>query len=421
MVSRRSSRIALAAVVALLLSVLIIPITPVQANRFITNNMVWNSGIAIDSEGDVAYVGSTVGFSNGPAMATLLKYSPSGKLLCFKTFGGQTGGNNPGALDTFGYGVAFDTSNNMYVTGTTQSFGGQDYDVFLLKFDSSCNLLFPPMQWGGPGNDVPRGIATDSADNVYITGYTDSFGAGGTDLFLLKYRSADNKFVWFKTWGGPLNDYGTGVEVDLQGNVYVTGYTNSLGGGVTSVVLLKFDSSGNLLMQKTWGGNQNNYASGIALDSAGNVYVSGTTYSSGVTAGVPNVFLLKYDLSGNLLYQKTWGGTQSDFGAGVTVDSVGNAYVTGYTYSSSTTPGVASVFLLKYNPAGTLLMEEIWGGRRSDYGYGIAVDAVGQIYISGYTFSFGPNTQGVNVFLLKYDLSGNLMFQKLYGGGIPDP
>jgi len=322
-----------------------------------------------------------------------------------------------GPQDTFGYGVAFDSSNNIYVTGATQSFGGQQPDVFLLKYDSSCNLLFQ-IPWGGTGNDVGRGVAVDGFDNVYVTGSTDSYGAGQSDVFLLKYGPS-GEFQFSKTWGGSKNDYASGVAVDGTGNVYVTGSTGSFGAGQSDVFLLKYDPSGNLLFQETWGGTQNDYGSGIAVDGGGNVYVTGSTY--GATSGVASVFLLKYDPSGNLLFEKTWGGTQSDYGSGVAVDGAGNVYVTGYTYSSSATLGVPNAFLLKYDPSGTLLFQKTWGGLRGDYGYGVAVDGSGNTYVSGYTYSFGPNRQGVNVFLLRYDPSGNLLFQQTYGGGIPDP
>ena len=417
--TRKHWKVLSVAVLLLSLSVLIIP-PSFEASQILTNGRIWNSGIAIDSEGSIAYVGSTAGFSDGQALAALLKYSPTGQLTCLKTFGGS----RQSPLDTFGYGVAFDSSNNMYVTGSTQTFGGEDYDVFLLKFDSSCNLV-STLQWGGPRNDIPRSIAVDLYDNVFIAGYTDSFGNGQTQVFLLKYQSADNEFVWSKFWGGANNDYGMGVDVDIAGNIYVTGYTNSFGvtPGISNVFLLKYDSSGNLLYQKTWGGTHGDFGSAVATDAAGNVYVTGYTDSFGVTPGISNVFLLKYDSSGNLLYQKTWGGTQNDFGYGVTVDGASNVYVTGYTYSSSVTHGLASVFILKYDPSGNLLFQNTWGGRKSDYGYGISVDpAAGYIYVTGYTFSFGsPNSKGVNVFLLKYDPAGNLLFQKTYGGGTPDP
>jgi hypothetical protein len=324
-------------------------------------------------------------------------------------------------LDTFGYGVATDTSNSIYITGSTQTFGREDYDVFLQKYDQSCNLLYTE-QWGGPGDDIARGIAVDAFDNVYITGYTNSFtiNMATTQIFLLKYDSYGN-LQFSVRWGGVKNDYGNGVAVDTFGNVYVVGTTNSFGAGGSDVVLLKYDSSGNLLFQKTWGGTQNDYGTGVAVNGAGYVYLTGYTYSLGLTPGISSVILLNYDPSGNLLFQKTWGGTKNDFGTGITVDMDGNVYVTGYTKSYSVAPGVPSAFLLKFDQAGDLLFQRIWGGNRADFAYGVAVDSAENVYVTGYTFSFGPNTQGTNFFILKYDISGNLLFQKLYGGGIPDP
>jgi Beta-propeller repeat len=330
-----------------------------------------------------------------------------------RTFG------NAEPYDTFGYSVATDTSNSIYITGSTQTFGGENYNVFLQKYDQSCNLLYTK-QWAGQGDDVARGITTDAFDNVYITGYTNSFDNGSTQIFLLKYTGFGD-LLFSKIWGGVKNDYGAGVVADNLGNVYVVGTTNSLGAGGSDVVLLKYDSSGNLLYQKTWGGTQNDFGTGVAVDAGGYVYVTGYTYSLGPTPGIASVFLLKYDPFGNLLFQKTWGGIKNDFATGITVDLDGNVYVTGYTKSYSITPGVPSAFLLKFDQSGNLLFMKVWGGNRGDFAYSVAVDAAENVYVTGYTYSFGPNTQGTNFFILKYDSSGNLLFQKLYGGGIPDP
>ncbi len=407
-------------ILILVLSFLAVPITFVQADQFLTNGRMMNSAITVDTGGDILIVGSTAQFGRGQAMALLLKYDPSGKLLCMKTIGPQTT-----VLDTFGYGVAFDASDNIYVTGGTQSFDGQRFHVFLQKFDSSCNFVYE-VAWGGTGNDVGRAVTVDALENVYVTGYSDSYGSGQVDVFLLKYDAA-GEFQFSKTWGGAQNNYGNGIAVDGSGNIYVTGVTNNF---TQQIFLLKYDPSGNLLLQKTWRGVQNDYASGIIVDSAGNVYITGYTFSAGVTQGVASVLLLKYDWLGNLLFQKTWGGKLNDYGSGLTMDSGGNVYVTGYTYSSSITPGVASVLVLKYDQSGNLLLQRIWGGKRGDYGYGIAADPGGNIYVTGYTYSFGiaqnpqgflnPNTQGPYVFLLKYDATGGLLVQKTYGGGTPD-
>jgi hypothetical protein len=256
---------------------------------------------------------------------------------------------------------------------------------------------------------------------VYVTGSTQSYGEGQTNAFLLKYNRV-GEFQFSRTWGGNRSDYGNAVAVDGLGNIYVTGATNSYGAGQSDVFLLKYDPEGNLLFQTFWGGKQIDYGTGVAVDYAGNVYVTGTTYSFGATPGIPNAFLLKYDTHGNMLFSQTWATTLTAYGTGVAVDAPGNTYVTGYTYGASAAPGVAKAFLLKYDPSGNLLMQKTWGGNRGDYGYGVAVDMIGNTFLTGYTFSFGgpnrgPNSQGASFFLLMYDSSGNLALQKTYGGG----
>jgi hypothetical protein len=330
-----------------------------------------------------------------------------------KTFG------NGEPLDTFGYSITTDVSDNIYITGATQTFDGENYHVFLQEFTSSCNLL-NTREWGGQGNDIPHGITTDTVGNVYVVGSTDSFGNGLTQIFLLKYDT-EGELLFSQTWGTS-NSFGNGVAVDNFGDIYVVGTISNLGGAGSKIVLLKYDPSGNLLSETTVGGaDQNSYGTGVAVDSGGNVYATGYTYSLGPTPGISAVILMKYDPLGNLLFQKTWGGIRDDAATGISVDIDGNVYLTGYTKSYSVTPDVPSAFLLKFDQAGDLLFQRVWGGNRGDFGYGVTVDTTENAYVTGYTFSFGPNSQGANFFILKYDIAGNLQWTKLYGGGIPDP
>jgi len=400
-----------------LLSVVAFASLSVQADPWLTPGGMYGSAAAIDNEGSLLVIGSSVPFSNGQSQAFFFKFvsslpdSPLGQRACMKTFG------NGEPLDTFGYGVTTDSSDNIYITGTTQTFGGENYNVFLQKYTSSCNLLYT-LQWGGAGNDIPHGITTDLLGNVYIVGSTDSFGNGVTQIFLLKY-DLEGDLQFSQTWGTQ-NSYGNGVAVDNLGNIYVVGTTSSLGIG-SQIVLLKYDSSGNLLAQKTVGGTQSSYGTGVAVDGGGNAYVTGYSYSLGPTPGISAVILLKYDPLGNMLFQTTWGGKQDDAATGIAVDLDGNVYLTGYTKSYSVTQDVPSAFLLKFDEAGNLLFQRFWGGNRGEFGYGVAVDTAENAYVTGYTFSFGPNSQGANFFILKYDNAGNLQYTKLYGGGIPDP
>jgi len=153
-----------------LLSMVIFTGIQAHADQALIAGRLFGSGATIDSEGNLITIGSSSPFSNGQSQAFLMKYVPSlpdsplPQLSCYRTFG--NGGGNEQPLDTFGYSVVTDSSNNIYVTGSTQTFGGEDYDVFLQQYDQSCNLIYTK-QWGGPGNDIARGIAVDAADNVY--------------------------------------------------------------------------------------------------------------------------------------------------------------------------------------------------------------------------------------------------------------
>ena len=339
-------------------------------------------GVAVDASGNVYVTGDTDSFSAGMHNVFLLKYSSAGVLQWQKTWGGASGDR--------AYGVAVDASGNVYVTGYTWSFGAGSFDVFLLKY-SSAGVLQWQKTWGGTSDDEGYGVAVDASGNVYVTGYTWSFGAGMYDVFLLKYSSA-GVLQWQKTWGGASGDDGSGVAVDASGNVYVTGDTKSFGAGQGDVFLLKYSSAGVLQWQKTWGGGGNDIGSGVAVDASGNVYVTGDTKSFG--AGSDDAFLLKYSSAGVLQWQKTWGGGGNDIGRGVAVDASGKVYVTGYTDSFGACQG--DVFLLKYSSAGVLQWQKTWGGASGDDGSGVAVDASGKVYVTGYTFSPSRILQGVS-------------------------
>ena len=414
----------------------------VHADQPITIERIFGLGMAVDNSGNLAFTGSTAalqgqgrGRSGFGSMAFLFKLDRNGRQLCFRTWGPQdyyrrNGGTGYQTDDTFGYGVAFDSSNNMYWTGTTMADNHENFKVFLVKLDPSC---IPPqgeaawrggrsgITWGGSGDDIGRAVAVDASDNVYVTGSTTSYGSGQgfvtSDIFLLKYDSS-LELQWQRTWGGVHNDYGTGMTIDSVGNVYVVGSSESYG-GQSDFVLLKYDPYGNLVFQKVWGGQQNDYGTEVAVDSGGYVYMTGYTYSYGPTPGFASAALIKYDSEGNQIFAETWGGKFNTFAYGVTVDGAGDVYVTGYNYGSRTNPAVANTFLLKYDPSGNLQSVETWGGNRGDYAYALAVDNIGNVFETGYTFSFGPNTRGASSFLLKYDPYGNLQYQMEYGGGAP--
>ena len=303
-------------------------------------------------------------------------------------------------------GIAIDSTGNTFITGKTESYGAGHSDVFILKYNSSGNLLWGKI-WGGSDDEWAPKIATDASGNVFISGSTESYGAAHSDVFIVKYDSGGN-LLWSKVWGGSERDLGFEIAVDSLGNAFIMGWTLSYGAGSEDVFLLKYNSSGNLLWNKTWGGSGYEYAHKIALDASGNIFITGVTSSYG--AGHSSVFVLKYDSSGNLLWDKTWGGSGGETGREIAVDALGNSYITGET--SSYGAGYSDAFLLKYDSSGNLLWDKTWGGSANDYGRGIALDSSGNIFITG-IYNGGSHS---DVFLLKYNSSGNLLLYKTWEG-----
>jgi len=284
--------------------------------------------------------------------------------------------------------------------------------------------LFYSTYLGGSIRDGGQGIAVDSAGNAYVTGLTNSpdfptavgafqsTRAGGFDALVTKLNAVGSALVYSTYLGGSGDDYGLGIAVDAAGNASLTGYTNSPNfpttpaafqpapGGSVDAFVTKLNSSGSALIYSTYlGGSGYDVGQGIALDSLGNAYVTGVTSSADfptsvgafqpTLAGSFNVFVTKLNLAGSapLLYSTYLGGNNDDRGFGVAVDSVGNAYVTGYTTSTDfpTTSGAFQTiyaggsdgFVTKLNPGGSmpLLYSTYLGGSGLDIAQAIAVSA----------------------------------------------
>jgi len=374
----RSSKIQAALIFTVIL--LVCPEVPPAANaQTLSLEKTWGGtgydaarGVAVASSGSVYVAGYTDSFGAGGRDVVLLRYSSIGVLQWQRTWGGTS--------NDYGFGIAVDSSgSSVYVAGTTFSFGAGDRDVVLLKY-SSTGLLQWEKTWGGASIDEGHDVAVDSSSgSIYVVGYTDGSGAGGFDVVLLKFDST-GVLQWQRTWGDTNGDYGLGVAVDSSGSIYVAGYTNSFGAGSFDFVLLKFDSTGILQWETTWGDTGNDHGYGIAVDpSESSVYVTGTTSSFG--AGRYDVVLLKFDSTGDLQWQRTWGDTNDDHAWDVAVAS-GSVYVSGSTLSF--TLGYDAV-LLKFDSTGDLQSQRTWGDTNDDHGWGIAVDSSGNQYFAGST------------------------------------
>jgi hypothetical protein len=254
---------------------------------------------------------------------------------------------------------------------------------------------------------------------------------------------------WAKDSGGEGNDFGSSTATDTLGNVFVTGTYNSdsitfgsftlMNMGTTDMFIVKYDATGNILWAKGSGATDT-YSYGIATDGFGNVYVIGRYGSASITFGTItlinsgswDIFIVKYDANGNVLWAKSEGGPTSDYGYSTTTDVQGNVYISGRFNSPSitfggytvTNSGNADMFIVKYDSIGNVLWANSLGASSDEVGNSIATDLNGNVYVTGYyvspTIIIGSdtlvNSGGSDMFIVKYDLNGNIQWAKNAGG-----
>ncbi len=289
-------------------------------------------------------------------------------------------------------------------------------------------------QLGTSGVDESKRVATDSNGNVYISGYTsgslNGTNAGSFDAWIAKYDGQGN-LLWTKQFGTSESDISSGVATDSNGNVYISGSTSgSLNGGTNAgsgdAWIAKYDTQGNLLWTEQLGSSGRDDSNGVATDSNGNVYISGFTYGSlsGTNAGSGDAWVAKYDAQGNLLWTEQLGSSKDDFSEGVATDSNANVYISGYTYGSlnGTNAGITDAWIAKYDGQGNLLWTEQFGTSSDDRSNGVATDSNANVYISGFTYSSlsGTNAGSGDAWIAKYDTQGNLLWTEQLGSSTDD-
>jgi uncharacterized delta-60 repeat protein len=260
---------------------------------------------------------------------------------------------------------------------------------------------------GGTGYDQGKGVAVDSSGNVYVTGNIVSPSTGYFDCSIAKYNSS-GVIQWQRTLSSSLNDYGVKIALDSSGNVYIVGTTQT--SGRSHVLIAKYNSSGSIQWQRTFSGTGPfDNGRGIAVDSSGNVYIAGFNQGGNLDSGNDAAFLAKYNTSGTLQWQRLLGSSSQDHAKGIAVDSSGNVYVVGDTVSSN-----YDIFIAKYNTSGSIQWQRTLGGTGIEYGYGIAVDSSGNAYAVGQTNSSGAG--GSDFLIAKYNTSGAIQWQRILGG-----
>ena len=357
--------------------------------------------IEIDSSDNIYIIAGSDNRGLGGRDVALIKYNSAGTLQWDTAWGG-TGYDDP-------RGITLDNLGNIYITGMTDSFGIGDYDIFVAKFDGVPTQLWN-FTWGGINSDIPRDLVLDTSNNMYIGGYTESFGSGSSDIVSIMYDSSGIQ-QWNKTWGGTDYEECSGIRIDSSNNTYITGQVNSFNTVTTNALILKYNNTGIEEWYKTWDGESRDECQKIAFDSLGNYYMAGDSKIFGKGGG--DAIVLKYDSSGIHQWNVTWGGDETEETYSIAIDSYDDIYVTGLTESFG--PGDSCAFLLKYNSSGDLQWNYTWGGNYVDSGSGIAFDSSGDVYLGGSTASFGPDVPDANWFLAKFDNAGNQLWNYSWG------
>jgi hypothetical protein len=321
-----------------------------------------------------------------------------------KTFGGSR--------DDKGYSVQQTSDGGYIITGMAHFFFTGSYDVYLIKTDSEGNLLWQK-PFGGGNDDWGESGQQTSDGGFIISGETNSFGAGRCDIYLIKTDSEGN-LLWQKTIGGILDDYGYSVQQTTDGGYIIAGYTGSFGAGWYDVYLVKTDPNGNLLWHKTFGGSGKDYAGSVQQTTDGGYIITGLTQSFG--AGKSDVYLIKTDPNGNQEWQRTFGGNSDDAGYSVQQTSDGGYIIAAYTTSFGA--GSYDAYLIKTDSAGNLRWQKTFGGSGFDVVSSVQQTKDGGYIIAGQTQSFGAGSY--DVYLIRTDSDGNSVWQKTIGGNRED-
>jgi hypothetical protein len=409
------------------------------------------------------------------------KINASGTALVYSTYLG-------GSTVDFSSGIAVDASGNAYVTGGTfstnfptanalQATLTGTRNAFVTKLNPTGSALVYSTYLGGNGGnagfgfgDFGSGIVADASGNAYVTGKTTSTNfptvnalqstlGGFENAFVTKINPTGSALVYSTYLGGSGSDEGSSIAVDASGNVYITGFTTStnfptanalqstLAGipGLADVFVTKINATGSALVYSTYlGGSEVDFGNGIAVDTSGNAYVTGSTVSTNfptanalqaTLAGCCNAFVTKMNASGSALIYSTYlggsgNGKFGDGGSSIAVDALGNAYVTGSTLSTNFPTanalqptfggGNGDAFVTKINPIGSALVYSTYlGGNNTDLATGIAVDACGNAYMIGSTSS--TNFPTANALQPTLGGSGNAFVAKIGSVDITPP
>jgi hypothetical protein len=333
-------------------------------------------------------------------------YAVSPDTLWTRTFGGTN-------IDV-AYSVKQTSDSGYIIAGYTRSFGTMaGRNVWLLKTDVN-GIEEWNNAYGGSADDEGYSVQQTTDGGYIVAGYTKSITAGGMDMFLVRTDAQGNQ-LWFRNFGGVNDDEGYSVLQTADGGFLIAGATSSFSNGGRDVWLVKTNSSGNEEWRKNHGGLSTDGARCIQHTSDGGYILTGWTSSYGVS-GLFNAWLVKLDVSGNIIWHKAIGGSGVDQGYCVQQTTDGGYILTGYTDTYGA--GLYDMLLVKTDSLGNEQWLKAFGGTGRDYGNSVIQLSDGSYIAAGYTLSFGAG--GDDLWLVKVDQDGTEEWNKTFGGSSSD-
>jgi len=347
---------------------------------------------SLQQTNDDGYIiaGYTLSFGEGNRDVYLIRTDEYGETLWTKIYGGSN--------TDYAWTIQQTKDDGFIIGAHSGSFGAGSHDVYLIKTDLIGNVIWS-RAYGGGNADGAYSLQQTTDGGFIIGAHVNSFGAGLHDVYLIKINNSGDT-LWTKTFGGPGEDRFRELHQTADGGFILVSETLSFGAGNSDVYLVKTDSIGNLLWTKTYGGSSSDYGYSVRQTTDGGYIIAGYTQSFG--SGGTDVYIIKTDNSGNLEWTKTYGGGSDDYGYSIRKTTDGGYIIAGYTTSFGE---AGDVYLIRIDANGELIWSKAFGGSQTDYGWSVRQTVDEGFIIAGYTRSFGSGNE--DVYLIKTDQLGN--------------
>ncbi len=310
---------------------------------------------------------------------------------------------------------------NYLVAGSTTTSGAGGSDVYLIK-NSPSKLSYWAKTFGGTGNDIGYSVARVSDGGYVIAGSTDSFGAGGLDVYLIKTDS-NGGLLWSATFGGVADDAASCVIETADGGFAITGYTSSYGGGLKDVYLIKTNSDATSYWTKVFGaaGPYDDEGHSIIEDSNGDFVIAGYTRSFG-SLGNDNGYIIKTNSSGTPIWSTVIGGANSDILYDIVQNTAGGYLAVGATKSLSWCNTGYNNYLVRIDNAGSVIEDLVLGWDNDEVSTSVIQLPTGSFVIAGYTRSFGAGLKDVLLYQFTFSPGANTVnwYKAIGGTGIDE-